>query len=69
MSGPDHWITMALLAAIVGAGLIVSGLLQHELQALTAAVADHEAKLLRIERAGRRLPVGPWLWRHRQQDV
>jgi hypothetical protein len=42
------------------AGLVVSVLLQHELDGITATLAGHEVRIERLERAARPAAFGPW---------
>jgi hypothetical protein len=54
--GDNHVLTMILIGALTLAGLFSAVVIEHQIHALTAAVADHERRLGRIEARSRACP-------------
>jgi hypothetical protein len=62
-------VTLALLMAIALAGLFASVIAQHELGALTTAVADHERRLLRLEMVAPPARSRAWLSPPQDEEI
>jgi hypothetical protein len=60
MTTPSETICFALLMALTILGLFSALVIEHQLHGIEAAAADHEVRLLRLERAAPPAAGRPW---------